>query len=584
MRKPKKVAKSEKEVDSVFLAKHGRDQRIAKRLDKKDAQEDPQRKPKVSRYFAKRPSMAEIPHYKAWGVNPVTAKLQAKFAVKVYSARHPDRVRILKAQCEVMGGSLGKIAVPGKNHLEEGQIDSLVVETGLPEEEIHALLSSFTRYDIDDSGYLDRSEVRQVLCDLGLQPTGCEEKVEVHEIICDADIEGLRHYSFNVFVRMVKAVRERLRQIQLGECMIIFEEADRDGNTVLSVDEVLRLLEKRLHLTLNTPEERAEVMAIFNSCDSDSDGQIDFEEFQEFAQRARAKLMTMRRQEELTIAKAFHLPPEIVNEFRMDLPQLWAIFNRYDRKGQSTVSRTQLVQLLIDAGQCPSTGQQDCEKTAMVNLLIDNCAKEETDFRLFLDIVNEVRQRTKAGSQESLYESFHAYDKYKTGQIQYGEMYAILADFEMLPKSREEQAGIVTVMERLDDDGSGTFDFEEFQDFFQRLTEQVQISERESERQMALAMSYTEVQLQALRSIFHGLHPNLDGKVPQMGMMSAVHRSRDILCPSGALDEQTVRDITRNAQRAPDVLITFQEFAQALQKLVIGKEKEPDSINMADDA
>merc|ERR1719326_2724789 len=122
---------------------------------------------------------------------------------------------------------------------------------------------------------------------------------------------------------------------------------------------------------------------------------------------------------------------------------------------------------------------------------------------------------------DELRERFHFYDRHHCYELHYNEVYQILADFKMLPKSREEQQGIVSVIERLDTDGSGSFDFDEFQEFFQRLTEQVQMTEREVERQVVLGMGFTEYQLQVLRDVFFSLSPNIQGKIAQIGLVSA---------------------------------------------------------------
>jgi len=540
-------------VDSVFLAKNGRDKRLPK-------EEVMMGRTKPSRWTARRDAISGVGQ----------SKLQVRTAVKIQTLRYPDQMRRLHMECETVTGT-GNVLVAVK-HLEMSQLGELMHSSGLPEAELHNLFSAFTRYDIDDSCYLDRAEVRQVLSDLGLQPRGAEEKLEVNEIICDADSEGLRHYNFDEFVTVVKTVRERLRQIQHGECIIIFEDADQDGNHSLSMDEVLWLLDKRLNMMPRTAEERHEVLTIFQACDDDGDGQLFFEQFQDFVQRARAKLIMMRREEELNISKAFSLPQESVAEFRIDLPQLWAIFTRYDRTGQSTVLRADLVGLLMDVGLYP-VKQQTHEKKISFDSILDSYAFVRIDFPSFLNLIHELRVKFKTSVQEELQERFHCYDKHKRGELHYNEVYRILADFKMLPKSREEQQSIVSVIERLDVDGSGTFDFEEFQDFFQRLTEQVRMNEREAERQMILAMGFTECHLHALRSVFLSLNPNQDRKIAQLGLVSAVHRIRDVLCPNGA-DDQHVREITRKAQSAPDRSISFQEFAQSLRVVMAKKEDD----------
>lgn len=91
---------------------------------------------------------------------------------------------------------------------------------------------------------------------------------------------------------------------------------------------------------------------------------------------------------------------------------------------------------------------------------------------------------------------------------------------------------------------------------------------------MILAVGFNEYQLQVLRSTFFSLNPNGEGKIPQIGLVTAVNRSRGTLFPDG-VDEFAVREITRNAQQAPDRGITFQEFSRSLYMI---KAKDVDLV------
>lgn len=483
----------------------------------------------------------------------------------------PERMKHMRKWVEKAYGKgiLGQGRRGSEKKLEKNQLEDIVNnlhEKQMPmhKEEIQSLYESFTRYDVDDSGYLDRNEIRQVLCDLGLQPRGSEEKVEVHEILCDADKEGLRHYDFNDFVGIVHTVRLKLRMMQYGELLVIYEEADKDDSKSLSMDEVFTVFDKHLNMTPKTDDERVEVQAIFRTCDADDDGEVNFKEFQEFVQRARAKLMMMRREQELEIAKAFQLHADAIAEFRMDLPQLVELFIRYDRTNLHLVQHGDMIGLLIDVGLYPMYSKPNDEKFMEKKSCINSWCKKENDFPHFLRLIHELRLKEKAQVKDELLERFHNYDKHRRGELHFSEVYQILGDFKMLPKSRMEQQAIVSVIERLDTDGSGTFDFEEFQDFFQRLTEQVQHDERAEERRIIKGLGYDEYQVQVLRKTFLDLHPNLNGKIMQQGLVQGVHRARELF----EMDEIWVREVTRMAQQTPEKQISFQEFALALQKTI----------------
>jgi Ca2+-binding EF-hand superfamily protein len=260
----------------------------------------------------------------------------------------------------------------------------------------------------------------------------------------------------------------------------------------------------------------------------------------------------------------------------MDLPVLWTIFNRYDHQGHGKISDDNLIGLLIDVGLCPAQSQPGDDKVAAAMLLASAMGIiGDIDFLGFLRLIVELRSRAKEQARENLKERFETYDKLKHGELHFSEVYQILADFKMLPKSREEQQSIVSVIERLDTDGSGTFDFSEFQDLIQRLTEQVRFQAREQERVVILKMGFNELQLQHLRSSFLSMTPNSNGKIYQIGLVPAVHSAREKLC-AGEVDEIAVRDITRVAQQTPDRQITFQEFAQSLKMVILRRDDDLD--------
>jgi len=548
---PQQTQETSAATESVYLAKNGMDKRLPKLKGKN----------KVSRLKARRTAITSA-HYQS--------KLQLTIAVKKAWKDHPGHMRRLNKVLEEIVGR-GQVLKVENKEIENNRLQQLTEKTGMHEDEICNLFDAFHRYDIDDSGSLDRNEVRQCLFDLGLQPRSQEEKVEVNEVMCDLDLEGLRQYSFEQFLNMVKCVRERLRQTQLGECMVMFEEADADGNKVLDMTEVLRMLDVRLGLAARTDDERHELQAIFNQCDADADGEVNFEEFQNFVQLARAKIMMIRRKEELTIAKAFQLNSDLINEFRMDLPVLWELFNRYDLEGKSRMSKNDLLCLLVDIGLAPWRPQPQDPKMTIVQDVTNMIGQHWNEFPHVLNIMKMIRSKTKSCHQKDLHERFHMQDRYSYGELEMSEIYPILEAFKMLPKSRAEQLSIKTVIERLDTDGSGTLCFSEFEDFFQRLTEHVQYIQREQERSQVMSMGFNEKQLHHLRNMFASLNPSLEGRIGQIGVVSAINRARDTIFLECHLDEGRVRDITRNAQQFPEHMIDFLDFSSTLKQVIVSR-------------
>merc|ERR1712151_301373 len=160
---------------------------------------------------------------------------------------------------------------------------------------------------------------------------------------------------------------------------------------------------------------------------------------------------------------------------------------------------------------------------------------------------------------DELMAKFKFYDRSQTGALGKLEIFQILEDCHMLPKSREEQHEIAMCIERLDADGSGTFDFQEFLDFFQRLTEQVEQGCRKREAKVCKEMGFSDEQILLLRRHFLQLHHNAEGKVAQLEMAHALPQLRS-LGGFGPLDDARLKELTKRAQQAPDHAVAFTDF------------------------
>lgn len=536
------------EVDSAFSVSKGRDKRLNKWQDK-DWQ------PRQSRYSSRRTA-----------VTGGRTKFQVGMAIRMMTLRHPEHMRRLNRVCEQKVSQVQVLRSDSKE-LSSKQLDKLTGRKGLSEDEVRELYSVFNHYDFDESGTLDREEVRNVLADLGLQPRTREEKVEVHEILCDQDLDGHRTFQFNEFLTAVKAIRERLRQIQMLECLHLFDIADRDDSRSLDIDEVWDMLEHNLGLAPRTEDERIWITTTFQQCDGDGDGQVDFEEFQDFVQRIRAKLLMTRREMERTIGKAFHLDPDTVAEFRSELPLLWDIFTRY-LAGGDVMHESDVLAFLMDAGVVPS--DPDSRQTQLiVDTVIDVSARELNTFPAVLAMIQGARRTVMECLEDDLRVKFNSVDRNHDGCLPMKEIYQILEDFRMLPRTREEQQDIAEVISTTDRDGSGTFDFNEFADFIQRMTEQVRLTEREREHKAGVALGFNEGQLVALRRIFMHLAPDESGKV---GRSQLVHTFAHLRAQidAGPLDEDRLRGYLRTLAQNPDrALMDFVEILKVVRGVLM---------------
>eukprot|EP00927_Polykrikos_kofoidii_P061024 TRINITY_DN55914_c0_g1_i1.p1 TRINITY_DN55914_c0_g1~~TRINITY_DN55914_c0_g1_i1.p1 ORF type:complete len:791 (+),score=150.38 TRINITY_DN55914_c0_g1_i1:55-2373(+) len=543
--------------ESVFLPRNGkRDKCVARLLEDNS-------KLRPSRLWSRRNA-----------IGPSGQRL-AVLATRIMTQKNPEYMRRLGKQLKQQGGGL--IPSVETKALSAKKLDELSEKIGMSEQEIQTLFTAFNRYDLDDNGLLDRAELRQSLADLGMQPRTREEKVEVHEILCDHDLEGLSMYDFDSYLSLVNTLRFRLRQIQSSEFREAFEEADVDGSNTMDYEEVMDILSRRMGLAPQTEDETHEVRNIFAHADADGDGQLNFEECQECVQRMRSKLMIMRREEAMMLAKAFQLRQDMLMEFVDDLPSFWEIFNQYDHGSRRFLSKVDLVALLMDTGVAPSAGE--CRRMMVVQHVLTIMATDDNDFLHMLRIVSEIRRQCKEVVMDDLTWKFKSYDRDRSDSLGMPEICQILEDFGMLPKTRDEQQSIAQVIERFDVDGSGAFDIMEFREFFQRLIEQVQQCERKRENMAVCGVGFSMAQVATLRRTYLTLGPQRNGRVGQLDVALSLGAllKTDFFCATGLLlDEQQLKDFTRYAQRAPEQVLDFMEFAVTVRHLLKEEAIRPD--------
>jgi len=568
--------KKEEELRSSTHPENGKGKRVASQLERMKTKE---RGP--SRLVARRHAIqSHGPH-----------RLQAVAAVNIMRLQNPTLIRTITKLCEAGRGSTtfadegdeDPVVAPGQaKELTSKELASLSKETGMPTSEIQTLHQVYEHYDPGRSGNLDRTEISSLLADIGLQPRTREEKAEINEILNEqvariavaksGDKEPWRVLSrpsvfkvtFESFLKLVQAVSEKLRELQSIESMQLFQLADVDDSGTLEMAETRDLMESKLGMKTHNEEEEAEMVAIFKSCDGDADAALTFEEFQEFIQRLRAKLLMMRREREMTIAKAFQLNKTLVKEFTSDLPRLWDMFQRYDHRNQGVVSKEDLPTILMDVGIAPSVASST--EYAVTQKIVNELGLTANDFPRVLRLINETRRRCKCEMEDTLHEKYAGYDKDGDGSISMSEIYQILGEFRMLPTSKEQQHEIVFVIERLDKDGSGTFDFEEFADFFQKLTEHVRMSERERDRAEVAKFGFTDLHISIMRRVYVqlSLEARLQGVVNLHTLGRSLADLRSLLGLWAASEDDT-KLFASAILREVDRTVGFVEFCRMVK-------------------
>merc|ERR1712151_379212 len=129
----------------------------------------------------------------------------------------------------------------------------------------------------------------------------------------------------------------------------------------------------------------------------------------------------------------------------------------------------------------------------------------EFNFKEFLVIVKSIRDYRQDRIRDEQRRSFEFYDKDKGGDLSVAEISMLLSDLGIAPRNRMEQEELALMIHAADEDGSGTIDFEEFQDLSQRIDEKLKQMRYEKEIDLAMANGFTEFQMRDFRWAFDRL-------------------------------------------------------------------------------
>eukprot|EP00928_Gymnodinium_smaydae_P031221 TRINITY_DN22985_c0_g1_i1.p1 TRINITY_DN22985_c0_g1~~TRINITY_DN22985_c0_g1_i1.p1 ORF type:complete len:1051 (+),score=255.24 TRINITY_DN22985_c0_g1_i1:389-3154(+) len=408
----------------------------------------------------------------------------------------------------------------------------------LPAAESKTLEQCFKRYDIDNSGKLEGTEILEALREMGLRGYDLYQKKEIFRICREAAVEhdalcrpsrrrrsvapsrveldgpsggGVRTPSPNgkdcavdfltFALKVVPRVRARLAEVQSHVLLRQFNLFDKDGSGRISLADCLDLA-PILGLDQRVLGEEFRLRGL------EGDDDLNSADFQDIVIRAREKLERVVKMRERAIQDEFSIDEFTFQEIRQDVVNMYDIFCRY-RCHQGKLGRDFVMPVLREFGLLPKL-QRERE---WLRGLIYNLGSDEEDYSLsFLELV-ELAQEIRAYNQEnqraSLKTRFERYDRNHTGYLSVSEISALLMDVGVLTRNRREQEELGQLISAVDEDGNGVVDFEEFQVLSQRIEEKLKAMRYEEEVEHAMVLGFTQLQLRDLRWVFDSL--DVDG-------------------------------------------------------------------------
>jgi len=508
-------------------------------------------------------------------------RLQLITAVRSMSLWHPRYMRTLNRINDDVPATLkGKVVHVGEGEPLPGwQVQQYADDTGLDEKIVASYWTAFHRYDMDEGGFVDPDKARDALADVGLEARNREEKQGLAEIIKDCDISGDGHLAFFEFLVLQKEVRLRMKGIRQKLVTDLFANGRPVLQEKVAVTDLLVHVRGYAELSPHTPEELATFHAIAAEHDADADGKVTLAEFQEMAEDVRERFSTIRREAERAIEKEYNIAPALFQEVRSDLRLYHEIFKRYDHNETDTLPAKSLLMFFMDIGLIlpKPPNSYDYKDAALRSMVATAHADYPSGIGLndLLALILSMRSQCKLLSQESLRQKFLACDKDKSGDVTMREMYTCLEELDMLPHSREEQLLIRRVLEDLDYEGSGSFQFPDFQDFFQRLVEQNQQVDRERVRLAAVGIGFTDQQFQVMLGAYYRMEHDDKGRITRLAVAQYLSKmAREPLPKMPPIDEPRMRNYQRQAHKSPTIPADVLQFMRTIRYVAPDPEYE----------
>lgn len=494
------------------------------------------------------------------------SKLQVRSAVRLWGRAHMDKFCKLRQITDMTFDEEEETEMSMADMVKAAQ-----QKTGLAKEEIEELSKLFQKYDKDGSGMLNNFEVKKVLADFGLEPKTREERTEINELLIESDKDETGEFNFMEFVLILVKIRAKLKELQLAELQKKFMEADQDGSGDLDMSEVMRIL-KQIGFEPRTEEEQTYVSKVVEENDADGSGEVSFDEFQKLVSQVRSGLALTRRKAEVRIKAEHGIDDELFQAFRPELQTLLENFKRYDRDGSGQLDHDESFMVLSDAGLLPRTRTERIEIQEMMQTL-DIEGNGQFSFGEFLDMTYRIRRMMVEREEAQLYGLFQQYDADQSGELGSLEIFKILEDFKMLPKTRAEQDEIKAVLEEVDQDGSGNLEFKEFQILMQKVRQNLQKLEKDNDRAIARELGFSDEQTKDFRKAFEKLDPDGTNSLS----ITEIRQVLRLLHTNLSGDE--LRAIFDSLDEDGSGSLDFGEFLNFMKLAEEGKEKMRQSVS-----
>eukprot|EP00746_Dinoflagellata_sp_MGD_P007769 gnl/MRDRNA2_/MRDRNA2_115448_c0_seq1.p1 gnl/MRDRNA2_/MRDRNA2_115448_c0~~gnl/MRDRNA2_/MRDRNA2_115448_c0_seq1.p1 ORF type:complete len:828 (-),score=164.11 gnl/MRDRNA2_/MRDRNA2_115448_c0_seq1:46-2412(-) len=378
----------------------------------------------------------------------------------------------------------------------------------LPDDEKHVLRNAFTNFDHNGSSTLDPQELQDCLEEMGLKGVGPGQQREVSLICQEVAILGDIDF-FSFCFELVPRVRESLAQMNRASLHETFETYDTDGNGSLSEAECAEIFKKLVGTNMDSVG-AAQLEEAFQQaltvCRRPDEEEIQFDRFEQLFSRLAQSANRIRRERQEKIAHSEGLSAAEVEAHKNEVLVLYDSFCRADIDGSGRLSKHEVRGMILEHGLMPKDAAAYNRMIATADNLFGG---KDLTFRDCLTLFGLVRADQERSSEAELSQLFKLYDRDLSGELNMVEISAVLSDYGLTPRCREDQEAIKRLLDEIDADGSGTFEFHEFLKLIQRIEERMQALQFQREAVVATSLGYTPAQILELRDCFYML--DVDG-------------------------------------------------------------------------
>jgi Ca2+-binding EF-hand superfamily protein len=336
---------------------------------------------------------------------------------------------------------------------------------------------------------------------MGLKGVGPGQQREVG-LICQ-EIAILGDVDFFTFCfELVPRVKESLAQMNRAALHETFETYDTDGNGSLSEEECKEILKKLVGANIDsigTAQLEDAFHEALTICRRPDEDEIQFDRFEQLFSRLAQGSNRIRNQRQDKIANDEGLNEAEIAAHKNEILVLYDSFCRADIDSSGKLSKHEVRGMILEHGLMP-------KDAAAYNRMISDADNifggKDLTFRDCLVLFRRVRADQERNSEAELGELFKLYDRDLSGELNMVEISAVLSDYGLTPRCREDQEAIKQLLDEIDADGSGTFEFPEFLKLIQRIEERMQALQFQREAVVAKTLGYSPAQVLELRDCF----------------------------------------------------------------------------------